>query len=175
MGDVNQTGALSARASEKFEQALAIQPNNHKALANWGLALQLQVFGMDEKNAIDLLHTAQEKISDALKIASLNFAALYNGANIKLLLTHNTYGIKKQKLQNEADTLLFRAEDIKPGSVSYIFASVAAQWGEHELCKEWLQRAKDHGYLPDPHDLINNEDFASVRDQVWFRHFLASA
>ena len=66
-----------------------------------------------------------------------------------------------------------KAEEIRTGSAAYNLACVAARRGDAASCQEWLQRSREKGTLPDRQHLIADPDLASVRDQPWFRTFLA--
>lgn len=73
----------------------------------------------------------------------------------------------------EAEDKLFRAEKMKIGSASYSLACVAARRGDEEQCLSFLKRAKEYETLPDREHLLSDPDLVSLRDEPWFREFLA--
>jgi tetratricopeptide (TPR) repeat protein len=73
-----QADRLWALAGEKYSAALAIEPNRHEALDNWGTALDVQARTKTAKEADELWALAGERYSAALKIAPDDHDVLFN-------------------------------------------------------------------------------------------------
>ena len=124
-----QADALFGEAYEKYAQGLAIEPDDHEALYDWGTAL------LDE-------------------------------ANTKA-------GAEADALFERARTKLLQAELLKECAGAYNLACVAALRAREEECREWLNVDKRCGTLPDRRHLESDTDLDGVRDEPWFREFLA--
>lgn len=73
----------------------------------------------------------------------------------------------------EAEDKFLQAEKLKRGSASYNLACVAARRSDKEQCLSFLKRAKEYETLPDREHLLSDPDLVSIRDEPWFREFLA--
>jgi len=74
----------------------------------------------------------------------------------------------REPLFREAETRLRRREELQPGAGSYNLACIFSLRGNAEECRLWLQRAKDHGFLPKPVNLLTDPDLESVKELPWF-------
>jgi hypothetical protein len=164
--------ALLKAAGEKYAAALAIKPDMHEALTNWGTALSDQAKVKSRAEAGALFAAAGEKYAAALAIKPEYHEALSNWGSLYVSWSAAKTADEAEWMLQQAEAKLLKAEEIKEGSGSYNLACVAARRGDAASCREWLERSKENGRLPDSKHLLADPDLASVRDQQWFRTFL---
>jgi hypothetical protein len=68
--------------------------------------------------------------------------------------------------------ILFRAEEIRPGSGAYNLACLYALQNREEECRGWLEKSYQHGTLPSREYLEKDTDLDNVREKEWFQKFL---
>ncbi len=66
------------------------------------------------------------------------------------------------------------AEKIQLGSASYNLACMYALHNEADACLKALEKARDHGLVPDEQDIINDDDLKNVTQLPWFSEFIES-
>ena len=168
-----QADALFGEAYEKYAQALAINPDLHQALYKWGLALSEQAKTKAGEQADALFGEAYEKYAQGLAIEPDDHEALYDWGTALLDEAKTKAGAEADALFERARTKLLQAELLKEGAGAYNLACVAALRAREEECREWLNVDKRCGTLPDRRHLESDTDLDGVRDEPWFREFLA--
>jgi Tfp pilus assembly protein PilF len=161
--------ALLKLAGEKYQEALKIKPDMHEALNNWGAALTHQAKAKTGDEADSLFQLAGEKFQEALKIKPDKHEALNNWVSALLYQVRTKVGEEADTLFDLAMTKLLEAEKIKPGSGSYNLACWHALRGDEQGCREWLEKGKEYGELPDRAHILSDTDLESVRDKDWFK------
>jgi len=174
-----KTGAeadgLFAQAGEKYAAAVRIKPDMHEALYNWGTALSAQAKTKTGAEADGLFAQAGEKYAAAVRIKPDMHEALYNWGTALLAQAKTKTGAEADGLFAQAEEKLLAAEQLRAGAGAYNLACVAALRGDHEKCREWLERALAAGTLPSREHLMTDTDLKSVRNDAWFAELLASA
>jgi tetratricopeptide (TPR) repeat protein len=163
----DEAKGLFAAAFEKYEHALAIKPEMHEALYNWGTTLLEQARASSAAEADALFAAACEKYDQALAIEP-DVAALGNLANALVARARARTGPEAERLLDEAARRYADAEAISPGSASYNLACLSAWRGDAREARRWLERSKDHGFLPSAAHLAGDPDLDPVRDEAWF-------
>jgi tetratricopeptide (TPR) repeat protein len=166
---------LFAQAGEKYAAALAIKPDKHETLNNWGLALSAQAKAKPPEEADQVFAEAGEKYAAALAIKpdlheALNNwgVALSDQAKTKVgEEAHRLFGLAREKYR--------RVEEISPGDSAYNQACLATLMGDEDGCRNWLNRSEEAGTLPSREHLLTDEDLESVRQLQWFENFLKHA
>ena len=164
---------LCTEAIEKYRQALALKHYQYEILCNWGIALTELARQETGEEAKAHFGEAIEKCRQSLAIKPDDHETLNNLGNALLKLAHRQEGAEAIQLFKEAQEVLEQAEQIKPGSGSYNLACLAASSGEDEECKQWLTLAQSQKELPVKSEILEDTDFALVRDRPWFHEFLA--
>ena len=166
---------LFAQAGEQYAAALAIKPDMHEALNNWGSALWMQAERQQGEEADQLFVQAGEKYAAALEIKPDAHEALNNWGNALLVQSACKTGDEAERLWGEAEKRLLEADKIAAGSSAYGLACVAALRGDANACRKWLEAAIKHDSLPSRAHLESDSDLNSVRDEAWFQEILARA
>ncbi len=105
---------LFALAGEKYEQALAIKPDKHEALYNWGITLFDQAKTKSGAEADRLFALAVEKYQQALAIKPDMHKALYNWGIALAARAQNKSGAEAEQLIELAGEKYLQAIAIKP-------------------------------------------------------------
>ena len=94
-------------------------------------------------------------------------------AEVQMLQAGMAAGPERQALLAEAKDALIRAERLAPGSGAWKLACIHA-WAENaDLCRQWLERARNAGTLPRADEIAGDPHFAKVRDKKWLKPFLS--
>ena len=96
-------------------------------------------------------------------------ALLYGWATLLGAQARSAQGDDAARLLRAAKEKLAQAEWRVPGSAALFLASHCARLGEHEECRQWLEKSREPGIRTSRDRLLANEDFAGVRDCGWFR------
>jgi len=164
---------LFERAGEKYAAALQIEPDMHEALNNWGAALGDQARTKTGEEADRLFEQAGEKYAAALQIKPGMHEALNNWGAALAVQAMTKAGEEADRLFEQGEQRLKSAEDLRPGSGSYDRACLAALQSRESECRDWLIKARTHGFLPKAEKLRTDPDLASVRETQWFKDLLA--
>ena len=166
---------LFAQAGKKYAAALAIKPDMHEALFNWGATLSRQAKTKTGEEADRLFAQAGEKYAAALAIKPDIHEALYNWGNALSAQAKTKTGEEADRLFAQAGEKYGRGEEISPGACAYNQACLAALIGDEDGCRNWLERSKEAGTLPNRKHLLTDDDLESVRECQWFDDFLKQA
>ena len=157
---------------EKYAAALAIKPDMHEALYNWGLLLDAQARTKSGAEADRLFSRAEEKYAAALAIKP-DFHEAYNSWAEDLL--SQAEGKSKEVtegLLRQAEERARKAESLAPGAATYNLACIEARKGNEDSCRAWLIKCKEFGTLPPREHLLQDPDLSSIRQRDWFQNFL---
>jgi tetratricopeptide (TPR) repeat protein len=159
-------------AYKKYEAALKIIPDYYEALNNWGGVLSEQAKTKTGSEADELFEEGYKKYGAAVEIEPNYRSALRHWG---VTLSYQA----KLKGPDEANTLyllskekLERADGILPGFASYDLACIYALLGDEDICRQWLQKSKEKGFLPSKEYILNDSDLDSVRHTEWFQQLL---
>jgi tetratricopeptide (TPR) repeat protein len=147
--------ALYAQAGEKYAAALAIKPDHHEALNNWGAALYEQAKRKSGAEADDLLAQADEKVQAALGIKPDDHEALYNWGTALSAQAKTKSGAEAEALFAQAGEKYAAALGIKPDKHEALY-----NWG---LC--FIDWARARGL----------EGSAELLDSAWEKCSAAEA
>lgn len=170
--DSDAAQAVYEAAEEKFQAALTRDPGCYEALAGWGHALveRASVLPVEEGRvlylrALDKLQRALEKKPEAVDILN-NLGLTY------LALGRSSKGEERENYLGLAEERLLKADALVPGFGSYNLACLAAQRGDIESCRSWLERSFSNGLLP-PRRLVEADpDLKALHSQPWFKRFV---
>src|SRR5207253_1017600 len=165
--------ALFTQAYQEFEAGLGVKPDMHEALNNWGNALFNQAKLKEGAEADQLLTTACEKYEAALALKPDAHAALNNWGSALLRQATMKDGAEADRLFAEAEEKFFSAETLRPGASSYNLACMHALRGDADEARRWLEQSKELGALPTRDKLIDDGDLDGIRDEEWFKNFIA--
>ena len=160
-------------AYKMYSRALAIKPNSHETLTNWGGTLQLRAKSASSDEAKRLFGEAIEKYKLALAINSSDVKALNNWGLVLMEQAKSAHGKEAAQLFDEAERKLLSVAKSEPDA-AYNLACVAALRGQKEKCREYLGRAKKKGTFPDKEHLRTDADLDGVRGEAWFQDLLSS-
>ncbi|MEG3618654.1 SIR2 family protein [Magnetovibrio sp. PR-2] len=176
-----KTGAaadeLFVQAGEKYAAALAIKPDKHEALNNWGNALTNQAKLQTGAAADELFVQAGEKYAAALAIKPDLHEALYNWGNALSGQARLQTGAAADALFVQAGEKYAAALAINPDKheTAYNVACLKTFMGDVAGCREWLEKAYEVGGAVALDGMEEDPDFASVRDEGWFKELLEKA
>jgi Tfp pilus assembly protein PilF len=170
-----ETDRLFAQAGEKYAAALAIKPDHHEALNNWGTALSAQARTKTGEEADRLFAQAREKYAAALAIKPDMHEALNSWGNALSDQAQTKIGEEADRLFAQAIEKYDGVEKISPGRAGYNLGCVAALMRDEQRCRNWFERSKVAGYLPTYQLLLSDDDLRSVRECQWFKDFLKDA
>jgi len=177
IGDSAESDRLWALAGDKYQAALAIEPDMHQALNNWGCAFDEQAKASQSEGnstkADQLRALAGEKYQAALVIKPDKYEALVNWSSTLLAQAFADSSPNRYALLDKAEKLLQRANGIKPGSGSYNLACIAGLRGDGAGAARWLCDAKIRDRnCPDCANIQADGDFDRVRETPEFRQAL---
>jgi cytochrome c-type biogenesis protein CcmH/NrfG len=125
---------LWLQAEEKYTAVLAIKPNMHEALLNWGVVLATQAGIKTGAEADRLWLQAEEKYTAVLAIKP-DVHQVYNSRAAALLARAEV------KSKTEAEALIRQAEEnsckaelLVPGAGAYNLACIEARRGNEDSC-----------------------------------------
>lgn len=158
---------------EKFIKALEINPKYYPAMQKWAKVLSYCTRNIDiipdDTEAEKYLKLACEKCEQALSIKPddsniyIDWGRAYGGWAIE------RGGTNREEYFNLADEKFRKAEKIKAGSAAYFLASLWAERGNIENCKEWLIKAEKSEALPTFEQAQKNENLSRVHHLEWFK------
>ena len=127
------------------------------------------------EEALELLGEAEGKYRQALVIKPDDSGAHDNWAAVLLVEFGFRGGTEAESVLLRAQELATKADNLEPGQGAYNLACVRALLGDESGCRQWLEKARDHGKLPMRGLLMQDTDLDSVRDTDWFQEILAAA
>jgi len=74
-----------------------------------------------------------------------------------------------QQLFADAKEKCLAAEKVKPGDGAYNLACIAALQSDEQGCREWLEKSKQFGTLPNRSHMVNDPDLEAYREREWFK------
>jgi tetratricopeptide (TPR) repeat protein len=180
--DVDVAGAreLWSQAGEKYRAALAIKPDKHDALFNWGNALDDEAQALkdaDLAGARELWSQAGEKYRAALAIKPDKHEVLDNMAALcGSLYRESVDPLERSVLLKEMRSYAQQAGKVVPGEGAYNLACSYALENDVGECLRWLDVSRERGRLPDAEHLQKDPDLSNVRDHEaftawWAKHF----
>ena len=153
-------------------QALAIKPDKHEALYNWGFALSDQAKTKSGVEADELFKQSYEKYAKAVEIKPDKYEAFNNWGAALAAQAKTKSGAEADDLFEKAINLFEKSESILVGSSAYNLACLFALTSQEEKCQNWLMISKDTNNLPNREYLEGDSDLDSIRNTKWFQKFL---
>lgn len=170
-----EADALFAQAGEKCAAALAIKPDFHEALNNWGNALYEQATRKSGAEADALFAQAGEKCAAALAIKPDKHEAL-NNWGVCLIEWALAKGLERAAdLLDSAWEKSSAAEALVPGWGAYNLACISSLRGDEEGCRRWLEVSRTHARLPSREYLLADAALENVRAAPWFQELAGGA
>jgi len=167
-----EAAALYAEASNKFQAASEIRPGSSGALFNWGIALLHLSETKKAEEGDRLFALASQKIETGHSIEPNNYEAFNTWSMGLINQAKRKNGKEFERVLEQAREKALRAESISEGSGAYNLACVSALRGEGVEAQKWLEKAQEHGTLPDQEHLEKDSGLDSVREREWFRDIL---
>jgi Tfp pilus assembly protein PilF len=165
---------LLVQACERFESALATKPDDPDVLTNWGIALSRRAEAKSDAEADRLFAQAVNKYQEALTIRPDLYAALTNWGSASLRQAVRESGKERKRLLDLAVEKTSQALKGGYNEALYNLACAEVMQGDYEAAKRHLLAAKEHNVLPATAHLEHDPDLAGLRDELWFRDFLAN-
>ncbi len=153
-------------ACRKYKQVLAIKPDLHEALTNWGSALTRLgwLVAAEEPDAVGgYYEEAFKKYEQALAIKPDAYQALNSWGAALLSMARLETGEEREALLARAEELVGKAEEIEPGSGLYNLACVYAMQGREEEAFAKLREAIEQSKAPWSH-VAQDPDWDDLRD-----------
>ena len=157
---------LFAQAGEQYAAALAIKPDMHEALNNWGSALWMQAERQQGEEADQLFVQAGEKYAAALEIKPDAHEALYNWGNALVVQAKRQQGEEADQLFVQAGEKYAAALAIKPDAHGALCnwggaLTMQAERQQGEEADQLLAQAGEKlaaalAIKPDMHEALNN-------------------
>ena len=173
----NMTGEeairLFALASEKFEEAVRLEPDFAGAWSNWGNALKGQATGKTGDEADRLFTLASEKQQEAVRLKPDLAEAWSNWGAALFDQAKGKSGEESHALVGEARVVLAKAASINPGVGAYNAACLEAICNEAGEAIRWLRVAQENNSLPSVDHLAQDSDLDNIRQTPEFLAFLA--
>jgi Tfp pilus assembly protein PilF len=172
--DFKEAEEYYSQAEEKYQAALDIQPNFADAFNNWGWILLQKAKGFEgkERDRDPLFKQASDKFKAAIEIDPDNSEAHLNWGATLMEHAKTKRGIEVHPLLSNAKRKFQQAEELSPGSGSYLIARLMALLANETGCREWLQKCKELRTLPEYEVWTKEQDFAYVRNSKWFTSLL---
>ncbi|MEF3696162.1 TPR end-of-group domain-containing protein, partial [Desulfolutivibrio sp.] len=166
-------------ACEKFKQACRIKPDDHKALNNWGNALgdlaAPDLTPVPEKRR-KLLLDACEKYEQACSIKPDFHEAFYNFGHALLIISSPELTEdedERVRLLTRTESNFLEARRLNPRIAGYNLACVASRTNKPDGCQKWLRESLRDKYFPDCDYIRTDTDLDPVRNEQWFKDFMA--
>ncbi len=160
-------------AAKYYAEAIAIKPDMHVALNNWGIALNQQAKRSPDEEAYVQWAEAGEKFAQALAIKADMHEVLNNWGITLTAQAHRADGAERDRLMSEAYAKYLLAEKIAPGQIAYNLACIHAMRNELDDMTHWLDQSLAAGKLPTREYIATDKDFDSVRETPQFKAWLA--
>lgn len=163
---------LFKEAYRSYQEAVVGDPLLVEALYNWGYALLHQTKTKDGADAIELLQEANDKFAFCMTVHPKHMGAAIDWG-VALMELARARGVDAQDaLYTMAQEKFLLAESIQDGCASYNLACLYSIRNEPESCQEALEKARDHGSLPDEQEIVSDSDLGNVQGEAWFAAFL---
>lgn len=163
---------LFSQAGENFAAALALKPDMHEALYNWGTALDEQAKTKTGAEADRLWSLAGEKYTAALALKPDAYEVYSSLVAALLTQAEGKPEAEVEDLIRQAEENARRAELLAPGVGAYNLACIEARRGNEDSCRSCLIKSKELGKLPSREHLSQDPDLSSVRQRDWFQSIL---
>ncbi len=163
---------LFKSAYKGFAKVIEGDLNTAEALYNWGFGLLHEAKGLSPEKAEAVLNDAIEKFTFSALVIPAHLGAAIDGGVAYMELARVKNATADDQLYRKALQCFERADNIQRGSAAYNAACVYVLQGDQEACKEALEKAREHGSLPDEEDVLNDPDMASIKFEPWFQQFL---
>ncbi|MEO5373848.1 MAG: hypothetical protein H7840_06155 [Alphaproteobacteria bacterium] len=164
---------LYTEACACYARALEISPGDCDVLNNWGNALADQARARTGEEADRLFEEAYAKFAEAVRLAPDVFVPLTNWSGALSAHAQTKTGPDRDRLLDQAEGKCVQVEEMDSGRGTYNLACLAAVRGQEDACRQWLERARDAGYLPEHAHLVCDPDLASLHHLPWFQEFVA--
>ncbi|MCQ8103814.1 hypothetical protein NP590_06840 [Methylomonas sp. SURF-2] len=163
---------LYKSAYQGFASVIADNLLFSEALYNWGFALLHEARSRPVAEAIEIYEDAISKFSFCLLTAPNYLGAAIDGGVAFMELARISQDDGKAGLYGLAEDFFEKACRIQNGSAAYNLACIRALRGDEEACLRYLQQARDSGSLPDPVNILQDEDMDNVKQTAWFVEFI---
>ncbi len=165
---------LFREAYRGYQEVIVGDPLLVDALYNWGYTLLHQAKSKDTDAAVKLLQEANDKFSFCMTAHPKHMGAAIDWGVTLMELARATAVDAEDQLYTLALEKFLLAESIQAGCASYNLACLYSVRNAPEQCQEALQKAREHGNLPDEQDIVNDSDLGNVQGEAWFAAFMES-
>jgi tetratricopeptide (TPR) repeat protein len=147
---------------EKYAAALALKPDDHEALNNWGLALSQSALGHSGSERVAAFDKSIDKYAAALALKPDYHKALNNWGGALIAFAQGLSDGARKDCLRDAEDKLNQAQTLS-GQPSYNLACLYALRGETAQALDQLEACADAGTLPDAEHLRQDSDLDSLR------------
>ncbi len=164
-----ESDQLYQEAEKKYRSALSLHPCSPEAFNNLGWILSEKAKEKDGKEMDLLFKEAGENFKAAVDIEPQMQEAYLNWGTMLMEQAKTQKGINVHPFLANAKKKLTRAEELRPGTGCYPLARLMSLLANESGCREWLERCKELGTLPERKVWQKEPDFANVCDSKWFK------
>ena len=93
-------------------------------------------------------------------------------AEVHMFQAEFTSGAEREALLHDAQDALIQAETLAKGSGAWLMACVHGRQGNEQLCRRWLERARDAGRLPERDQIESSAHLKPFAELTWFREWI---
>jgi len=165
---------LFKEAYRGYQEVVVGDPLLVEAMYNWGYALLHQAKSKADDEAVKLLQEAGDKFSFCMTAQPRHMGAAIDWGVTLMELARARAVDAQDELYSLAQEKFLLAESIQTGCASYNLACMYSVRNDKGQCQEALEKARDHGNLPDEQDIVNDSDLGNVQDEAWFAAFIES-
>ncbi len=103
---------------------------------------------------------------------SMDAEKLIQFAEVHMLQAEFASETEREALLHDVQDALIQSEHVEAGSGAWLMACVHGRQGNSELCRRWLERARDAGRLPERSTIESSAHLKPVAELKWFREWL---
>lgn len=165
---------LHKEVYQEYADIMAGDPLRAATLYHWGVTLLHQAKAKTAPESINIYRNAIAKFSFCMTIDP-NYLAASMDAGVACMDLARARGVPPtDELYEMAKRQFEKANSIQAGVAAFNLACVYGVRGDNESCLEALKTAKDKGNLPADADILADPDLDKVKNQAWFKEFMAS-
>ena len=158
---------LIGLATEKFHAAHIVKPNSDDVLNNWGSALADQAKSAEGDSANVLFSEAVDKYRAALTAKPGRKDTLRNLGTVLMEWAKTKTGEEADHFFEQAGEIFAQLEWEDPGFTAYNLACLNALRGQEAGCRQWMEKGRQLGTLPDRYYVMNDPDLVQYQGREW--------
>ncbi|MEQ1544217.1 hypothetical protein [Methyloglobulus sp.] len=170
----SEADQLLKEVYQDYSDVLTGDPVRAATLYHWGVTLLNQAKTKTPSESINIYRNAIAKFSFCMTLDP-NYLAAAMDAGVACMDLARARGVgSTDELYEMAKRQFEKANSIQAGVATFNLACVYGIHGDNENCLAALKIAKDKGSLPEDADILADPDLDSIKNQAWFKEFMAS-